>query len=164
MPHPEIDLRAIWREVLALPPDADTTALVIETEAAWHPARLMPGATETLRALAAAGVPLGLLSNAQCNTLSSLGDLSEIFAEDLVILSHRHGVAKPSPVLFDLLATRLAGRGITPGETLYIGNDPLHDIEPAAACGFSTALFTGHPDSFRAGTCFPDHEIRSWSA
>jgi FMN phosphatase YigB (HAD superfamily)/glycosyltransferase involved in cell wall biosynthesis len=163
MTHPEIDLRAPWREVLSLPPTADTTALVIETEAAWHPARLMPGAAETLRALAAAGVPLGLLSNAQCNTLTSLGELSSIFAEDLVILSYRHGVAKPSPILFDLLAARLADRGITPQESLYIGNDPLHDIEPAAARGFTTALFTGQPDSLRAGACFPDYEIRSWS-
>lgn len=164
MPHPEIDLRAIWREVLSLPPDADTTALVIETEAAWHPAQLMPGAEKILRDLAAAGIPLGLLSNAQCNTLPTLGDLSEIFADDLVILSYHHRVAKPSPILFDQLAARLSHRGITPEETLCIGNDPLHDIEPAASRGFTTALFTGHPNSRRAGACFPDYEIHSWSA
>jgi FMN phosphatase YigB (HAD superfamily) len=164
LPHPEIDLRAIWREVLALPPDADTTALVIATEAAWHPARLMPGAAEMLRSLAAAGIPLGILSNAQCNTLHSLGDLADIFADDLVVLSYRHGVAKPSRFLFDLLVERLARRGITPEQVLFIGNDPLHDIEPAAARGFTTALFAGHPDSVRAGFCFPDHEILSWQA
>lgn len=163
MPHPEIDLRVLWREVLALQPDADTTTLVIETEAVWHPARIMPGAEKLLGILAAAGKPLGLLSNAQCNTLPSLGDLKNVFADDLVILSFRHGAAKPSPILFDLLATRLSNRGITPGETLYIGNDPLHDMEPAAAHGFITALFTGHPDSSRAGACLPDYEIRSWS-
>jgi FMN phosphatase YigB (HAD superfamily) len=164
MPHPEVDLRALWREVLALPPDADTTALVIETQAAWHAARLMPGAAELLRALAVTGMPLGLLSNAQCDALPSLGGLADIFTDDLVILSYCHGSAKPSPVLFHLLAARLAHRGITPQETLYIGNDPLHDIEPAASHGFSTALFTGHPGSWRAGACFPDYEIRSWSA
>jgi putative hydrolase of the HAD superfamily len=137
---------------------------VIETEAAWHPARLIPGAADKLRSIAAAGIPLGVLSNAQCNTLPSLAGLTKLFADDLVILSHQHGVAKPSPVLFELLAARLAARGIPPEETLYIGNDPLHDIEPAVSCGFKTALFTGHPDSFRAGACLPDHEIQSWSA
>lgn len=164
VPCPEVDLRGIWREVLSLRPETDTTALVLETEAAWHPARLMPGAALTLQSLAAAGIPLGVLSNAQCNTLPSLVNLSEVFEDDLIILSYLHGIAKPSPVLFELLAARLAARGITPGETLYIGNDPLHDIEPAVSCGFKTALFTGHPDSLRAGACFPDYEIRGWSA
>jgi FMN phosphatase YigB (HAD superfamily) len=62
-----------------------------------------------------------------------------------------------------MLADRLAGRGISPEETLFIGNDPLQDILPAAALGFKTALFTGHPDSFRPGDCTPDFVIRKWS-
>jgi FMN phosphatase YigB (HAD superfamily) len=163
-PYPEVDLRSLWREVLKLPPDEDTTALVIETEAAWHPAHLMPGAAEKLRSFADAGIPLGIISNAQCSTLPSLGNLSDIFADDLIILSYLHGIAKPSPILFDLLMERLARRGIAARETLYIGNDPLHDIEPATAHGFASALFTGHPDSLRAGFCLPDHEILSWQA
>ncbi len=124
----------------------------------------MPGVAETLEKLSATGIPLGLLSNAQCNTLPTLGALTKLLAPDLTILSFEHGVAKPSPALFELLAERLAKRGITKAETLYIGNDPLHDIEPAAALGFKTALFTGHPDSSRAGACFPDFEIRLWPA
>ncbi len=161
---PEVDLRILWREVLGLPPDEAISGLVIKTEAAWHPARLMPGVAETLEKLSATGIPLGLLSNAQCNTLPTLGALTKLLAPDLTILSFEHGVAKPSPALFELLAERLAKRGITKAETLYIGNDPLHDIEPAAALGFKTALFTGHPDSSRAGACFPDFEIRLWPA
>lgn len=161
--HPEVDLRALWREVLSLPGHADTTRLVMETEAAWHPARLIPGVDETLHRLVSDGVTPGLLSNAQCNTLPSLGGLQTLFSTDLTILSYQHGIAKPSPELFQLLATRLALRGIAPAETLYIGNDPLHDIEPAASWGFRTALFTGEPDSHRTGFCFPDFEIRGWS-
>jgi FMN phosphatase YigB (HAD superfamily) len=61
-----------------------------------------------------------------------------------------------------MLSDRLAGRGISPAETLYIGNDPLQDIVTAAACGFKTALFTGHPDSIRPGECHPDHEFSHW--
>jgi FMN phosphatase YigB (HAD superfamily) len=160
--HPEVDLRDLWRELLSLPSDADTTALVIETEAAWHPARLLPGAVETIGHLSGCGIPLGLLSNAQCNTPGSLGALARLFAADLTILSFEHGIAKPSRGLFGLLAGRLARRGIRPDETLYVGNDPLHDIEPAAACGFRTAWFSGHPESLRAGFCFPDFEIRGW--
>ncbi len=162
--YPEVDLRKLWREVLALPPDADTTELVMETESARHLARLMPGVPETLHHLAANGITLGLLSNAQCNTLPSLGECAALFPPDLTILSYQHGIAKPSPELFDLLATRLEKHGISPAETLYIGNDPLHDIEPAAARGFRTALFTGDPQSERAGFCYPDYEIIGWKA
>ncbi len=160
---PEIDLQAIWREVLELAPDHDAYELVLEIEAAWHPAQQFPGVTEILEKLSASGKPLGILSNAQCNTLPSLGCLAEHFSPDLTILSFQHGIAKPSPALFELLVARLTQRGIPPHETLYIGYDPLHDIEPAALCGFATALYTGHPQSWRAGACFPDYEIGGWA-
>lgn len=161
--YPEIDLRVLWREILSLEPGTDTTPLVVAIESAWHPARLMPGADAIIRRLAAAGVSLGLLSNAQCYTLPLLGGLADLFPPELIILSYQHGLAKPSPELFQTLTDRLAGRGILPGESLFIGNDPMQDIAPAAAHGYQTALFTGHPDSLRAGICAPNLEIRRWS-
>jgi FMN phosphatase YigB (HAD superfamily) len=163
VPFPEVDLRVLWREVLSLDPDADLGPLVEETEAAWHPARPMPGAAEMIRRLSRSGVSLGLLSNAQCNTLRQLGGIADLFAPELTILSYQHGIAKPAPALFELMVDRLAGRGIDPEETLFIGNDPRQDIAPAAACGFKTALFTGHPDSVREGNGSPDFTIRRWS-
>jgi len=163
VPFPEIDLRLLWREVLSLDAGTNTSPLVAALEAAWHPTRPMPGAENIISQLARAGVSLGILSNAQSNTLSSLGSISDLFAPELTILSYQHGIAKPAPELFHILTDRLAGRGITPEETLFVGNDPLQDITPAAAHGFKTALFTGHPDSLRAGTCVPDFKIRHWS-
>lgn len=162
--HPEIDLRVLWREVLSLPPEADTTALVMETEAAWHPATLIPGAAAAIQRLSRSGISLGLLSNAQCNTLESLGGLADLFAPELTLLSYQQGMSKPSPELFSTLAERLSGRGITPAETLYIGNDPVQDIAPAAAAGFRTALFTGHPASHRHGECSPDFRLADWKS
>lgn len=161
--YPEIDLRVLWREILSFPPDVDITPLVIELETAWHPARPMPGADKLVQRLARSCISLGLLSNAQCNTLPSLGELTDLFAPELTVLSYQQSIAKPAPELFQLMVTRLAGRGISPAETLYIGNDPLHDIVPAAAAGFKTALFTGHPDSMRPGECDPDHTFQRWS-
>jgi FMN phosphatase YigB (HAD superfamily) len=61
-----------------------------------------------------------------------------------------------------MLTDRLTGRGILPAETLYIGNDPQHDIVPASAHGFKTALFTGHPESLRPGDCQPDITFTNW--
>lgn len=163
VPYPEIDLRALWREVLSIAPGTDTAPLVEALEAAWHPARLMPGAEQAIQHLAKLGLSLGILSNAQSNTLTSLGPIADLFTPELTLLSYQHGIAKPSPELFEMLAARLAGHNLTPAETLYIGNDPLADILPAAAAGFQTALFTGHPDSLRPGDCTPDRILKSWS-
>lgn len=162
VPHPEVDLRALWREILSIEPGAEITALVTAIEDAWHPAKPMPGAETFIRHLARGGVSLGLLSNAQCNTLPSMGEVADLFAPELSLLSYQQGIAKPSPELFEMMAHRLAGRGIRPHETLYIGNDPLHDIAPASHAGFRTALFTGHPDSLRPGDCPPDFTIHRW--
>jgi len=160
--YPEVDLRRLWREILGLEPGTDTTPLVEAIESAWHPTRPMPGAAEFIQHLSRTGITLGLLSNAQCNTLPSLGEIKDLFAPELTLLSFQHGIAKPSPELFEMLKDRLAGRGISPADTLYIGNDPIKDIAPAAACGFKTALFTGHRDSLRPGKCIPDHELQHW--
>lgn len=159
---PEVDLRVLWREVLGIEPGTEITALVTAIEEAWHPAKPMPGAEAFIRHLARSGVSLGLLSNAQCNTLPAMGDVADFFAPELSILSYQQGLAKPSPELFEMMADRLAGRGIRPHQTLYIGNDPLHDIVPASHVGFQTALFVGHPDSHRPGDCAPDFTIRRW--
>jgi FMN phosphatase YigB (HAD superfamily) len=159
---PEIDLRECWREVLGLADEFGMEDLVLAVEAAWHPSSWMPGAVEVIRQLHGRGIALGLLSNAQCDLLPSLGGGGRLFAPDLTILSYRHGMAKPSADLFERLAAALARRGIHPGETLFIGNDPLADIAPAGRVGFKTAWFTGHPASLRAGHCRPDYLIRSW--
>jgi FMN phosphatase YigB (HAD superfamily)/glycosyltransferase involved in cell wall biosynthesis len=163
VPFPEVDLRVLWREILSLEPGTDTTELVTVIEAAWHPVTPMPGAQSVIQRLSRSGISLGLLSNAQCNTLASLGCVADLFAPELTLLSFQHGIAKPDPALFEMLADRLAGRGIAPSETLYVGNDPSHDIIPAAAAGFKTALFAGHPDSLRPGECAPDFTFHKWA-
>ncbi len=162
VPFPEIDLRTLWREILEIEAGNDITPLVQALEGAWHPVKPMPGAENFIQRLARSGISLGLLSNAQCNTLPSLGPIADLFAPELTLLSYQHRIAKPSPELFTILTDRLAGRGITPAETLYIGNDPLQDILPAASAGFRTVLFIGHSCSLRPGDSTPDFTIRDW--
>jgi FMN phosphatase YigB (HAD superfamily)/glycosyltransferase involved in cell wall biosynthesis len=163
--YPEIDLALIWQEVLGTA--EDLTNFMTTVENAWHPCQAMPRARETLMRLSAEGVTLGVLSNAQANTLpaldSAFGPVTHLLSPELTLLSYQHGIAKPSPELFRLLAQRLAERGISPAETLFVGNDPRQDILPAQAAGFRAVLFAGHPDSLRPGECEPDLTLRSLS-
>lgn len=163
-PHPEIDLRHIFREALGAADETNLTSLVEAVEDARLSCEPMPGAVETLHSLAAQGIRLGILSNAQSNTLSVLDRLldgaTSLLDPELTVLSYQHGMAKPSPELFQLLAERLAQFGISPQETLFVGNDPLQDIDPAKEAGFLTALFLGHPSSLRPGECHPDLRLQ----
>jgi FMN phosphatase YigB (HAD superfamily)/glycosyltransferase involved in cell wall biosynthesis len=163
VPYPEIDLRVLWREILSLDSDEDVTPLVRAIEEVWHPSRPMPGAGNLIRQLARSGVSIGILSNAQCNMLDDLGNIADLLAPELTLLSYQQGIAKPSPELYQTMQERLSGRGISPQETLFIGNDPRQDIIPAANAGFQTALFIGHPDSLRPGDCRPDITFSKWS-
>jgi len=153
---PEIDLVALWAELLGLPEDARTAWLVAEIEDFWHQATPMPGAAAMLRRLAVLGVPCGLLSNAQANIWRQLGELAPCFASDLCVFSHQHLCAKPSPALFSKVVDRLARRGISPHEVWFVGNDPTSDIAPANAAGFRTALYNNVHDTSA------DLQLTSW--
>ena len=135
---PEVDLRQLWARLLGV--EAVSTGWLTELEHARQPLRLMDSARETLAALST--LDLGLLSNAQADTLPVLGrELGgNPFAADLCLLSYQHGIAKPSARIFELLVARLAARGIPPEAAVMVGNDPRHDIAPARALGLKTVL------------------------
>jgi putative hydrolase of the HAD superfamily len=164
--HPEVEIRAVWRDWLA---DAAASGLIrgdisgpdlperlcLDFECAAHPVWPLPGIAETLGSLREAGMPLGLVSNAQFYTPplfpALVGHETAFlgFSADLTVYSYLLGEAKPSARLFQILAESLAVRGIPPGGTLYVGNDMRNDIAPAAAVGFRTALYAGDARSLR---------------
>jgi putative hydrolase of the HAD superfamily len=154
-PFPEIDIREIHAQLHPDLPPREIEALALDHERRTNPVVPMPGATETLRRLAANGMVLGLVSNAQFYTVpileESLGDsLTDLGIDpDLRAFSYRELRAKPDPHLFELLRAKLARRGIAANEVLCIGNDVRNDIDPARATGFRTALFAGDPRSLR---------------
>lgn len=154
-PFPEIDIREIHAALhLDLTPE-QIEAHAIAHERKVNPVTPMPGAAETLRQLAAKGILLGLISNAQFYTVpileESLGaGLTDLgVAPDLCCFSYLEGRAKPDPYLFEVIRDKLALRDIPAAEVLYIGNDVRNDIDPAHATGFRTALFAGDPTSLR---------------
>jgi putative hydrolase of the HAD superfamily len=115
----------------------------------------MPGMKESLESIKKSGLELGILSNAQFYTplifdcffeggLKSLG-----FSDDLTLFSYMEKMSKPDIRLFGHLAGLLEKKQILPGEAVFVGNDMLKDIMPAAVSGFKTILFAGDRRSLR---------------
>lgn len=163
--YPEIDILAVWRDVLNRYGEEGWTNIVltpqfceqfaIEYECRVNPVWPMPGLKETIHAIAETGRELGIISNAQFFTPllfpvlcgESLDDFG--FRSDLQIYSYRYLRAKPGEFLYRQAADMLETMGIQPEEALYVGNDMLKDIWPASSIGFKTALFAGDARSLR---------------
>ena len=162
---PEVEIRDIWRRVLVRlnetgfisSPPADTSPSLCAAyyEVLSNPVYPMPRLSSTLDGLRDRGITLCIVSNAQFYTPelfpAFLGTgLEETgFDPGLCVWSYLLGRAKPDRLLYRDLSGRLSVHGITPGETLYIGNDMLNDVYPAAQEGFRTALFAGDRRSLR---------------
>ena len=162
---PEVDIIAVWRQVLVelvkhgLRTQADAAQvrrLAIEYECRVNPVWPMPGLRTMLASLRATGRHLGIVSNAQFYTPlmfralldAGPGDLG--FDPRLCAWSWKSLQGKPSRGLFQQVLTALAIRyDVAPEQTLYVGNDMLKDIWPAAGLGCKTALFAGDRRSLR---------------
>jgi putative hydrolase of the HAD superfamily len=151
---PEIRVEKIWAGILGV--DEKTARdFALRFELSVNPVYPMPGLADMLGRLGAAGVPLGIVSNAQFFTPllftaflekppESLG-----FLPNLCVYSFREGEAKPSSRLFRRAAGELENLRIRPADTLYIGNDMLNDVWAAKEAGFTAALFAGDDRSLR---------------
>lgn len=151
---PAVEISRVWKKVITeyqtlglLKPDDDPQKIIrlaVEYVCRATPAWPMPAALETLENLHARGFKLGIIANAQFYTpliLEALfgKSLKEIgFNEALCVFSYKEMKAKPSTELFQKIAEK-----IDPKTTLYVGNDLLNDLAPAAQIGCRTVLFGG---------------------
>ncbi len=158
--HPEVDIVAIWRTLLAdlgLASDhRRLRRLALEYELRVNPVWPMPGLTTLIESLGQRELVLGIVSNAQFYTPLMLEAFLRRSMDragfDLrcCAWSYRQGVAKPSRAIYGpALAGLYAHHGIHPDEVLYIGNDMRNDVWPARALGCRTALFAGDARSLR---------------
>lgn len=165
--YPEIDITRVWHQLLRTekiagridgPVDLDEPALdrlAIEYETRVNPVWPMPTARETLHALRDSGRLLGIVSNAQFFTPllfpallgASLEELG--FDPGVQFYSYRYLQAKPGTLLYERARDVIVERGLEPHQVLYVGNDLLNDVTPAAAVGFRTVLFAGDARSLR---------------
>jgi len=70
----------------------------------------------------------------QADKLLRLG-LYEQFTPTAIFISDQIGISKPNPKLFARACDEV---GVEPEETLYVGDHPTHDIDPANRLGMVT--------------------------
>ncbi|MFI1191012.1 HAD family hydrolase [Streptomyces californicus] len=97
---------------------------------------LYPDVRDTLRALRADGLWLGIAGN---QTVRAGGILRELFAQDVDLIgtSDDWGASKPDPEFFVRVAEVVPAE---PQEILYVGDRVDNDLRPALAAGMRTAL------------------------
>jgi putative hydrolase of the HAD superfamily len=104
--------------------------------------RLAPGVKASLTRIAGR-LKLGLVSNGTAATqrakLKSLA-LDDLF--DPIVISEEVGLRKPDVRIFELA---IANWQIAPASVLFVGDDPIADIDGAKAAGMRT-LRVGHED------------------
>jgi putative hydrolase of the HAD superfamily len=115
--------------------------------------REIDGVRAALRALAALGLQLAVVSNADGTVEQQLRDdgIGQVGPGDgvefaVVLDSRVVGVAKPDPAIFRLA---LDAMGVAPEHTLHIGDTPAADVEGARAAGIHPVLvdpFDHHGD------------------
>lgn len=140
--YPEVNIRDIWVEFftsLGLVGPLNLDDFILRYELATNPSWPMPGAQDIMSHPLAAGI----VSNAQFYT-PQIMEAFQLPKLEHTLFSYNYGEAKPGTFLFKKLAQK-----VNPAETLYLGNDRLKDIAPAALCGFKTALFAGDQRSLR---------------
>ncbi len=141
-------LGPILREVLqawGLPASVANDGLIDSAVAAYvAPAqalvRPLPGAAETLAALRARGLRLGLFSNTVWPGVFHLDDLSRWgLAEylDCAFFSADVGLWKPDPRVFRLVLDAL---GLQPEEAAFVGDHPYFDVYGAQRAGLRGVL------------------------
>lgn len=86
--------------------------------------------------------------------------LAEYFDPTAIFISDEIGISKPNPKLY---LRALDNLGLTAGEVLYVGDNPLKDIDPANRVGMKTVrVCRGGKYSTIEGETEPHHSISSF--
>ncbi len=165
--YPEPDIRTVWRNVLnqmyaeghteSPANEAQHERMSVEFEARMNPIWPMPDMNETLEKIREKNLLLGIISNSQFYTLIAFEALAGKsleeygFEPELLHWSFAENMKKPSVPFYERFMRKAKefGSGIKAGEILYVGNDMLKDVYPAAELGMKTALFAGDKRSLK---------------
>ena len=160
-PYPEVDIREMWQAAIQQEASAEQIELLaVGYELRVNPVWPMPHVGETLSDLQ--HLPLGIISNAQFMTPQLFEPLTGknleewgfelrlcFYSFDGLGKRSNNRAAKPGRDLYQRAADELANMGLSPSQTLYVGNDMKKDVWAAKQLGFCTALFAGDQRSLR---------------
>jgi len=91
----------------------------------------------TLERLRAAGLRLGVISNYEEWLERLLERLGVLGFFDVRVISGVEGVEKPDPRIFRIAIERA---GVTPERSVYVGDNPILDVDAAVAVGMHAVL------------------------
>ncbi len=131
-------------------------------ETKWRELTITDEARRLLQDLVAAGVRLGVitagLTMKQAEKVLRLG-LEQYLDPQLVFITDQEGIAKTNPKLYRRAAARA---GLEPGQTMHVGDHPLHDVDTAKRAGMIAVLHHGSGKyAHLQGGQEPDHRIES---
>ena len=130
-----------------------------ETKANLKP---FPDAVRCLEALRETKLKRGVLTNGltmkQAEKIVRL-ELQDAFSPGAVFISGDLGVAKPHPRIFEIACETM---DIRPDRTLYVGDNPVKDVDAAHDAGLLTCLRRGAgKHAQEVGAHAPDLEVES---
>lgn len=128
-------VRSIYRaaESSVLLPDFDACFEELFSHYAESDAwQLREGAKECLATLRSRSIATGIVSNCDVRLERVLAGLHIRDALDVVVLPAHAGATKPDSAPFRLALEQL---GATPAQTVYVGDDPVQDMDGARALG-----------------------------
>jgi putative hydrolase of the HAD superfamily len=124
-------------------------------------ARIPTENIETLRALRAAGLRLGLISNADVMEAAPWRTCPLAGLFDVELFSCEVGLVKPEPAIYARCTQAL---GVPPAECLFVGDGGSHELVGAKEAGMATVFVSGvmasiWPDRVEERQATSDHHI-----
>lgn len=89
------------------------------------------------------GYKVGLITNGQSSLQRKkleLLDIADMFDE--IVISGEVGVSKPSTEVFDIMSQKI---GISPHELLYVGDNPINDVDASRRAGYTPVWVRTYP-------------------
>ncbi|HEX4756115.1 MAG TPA: HAD family hydrolase [Candidatus Dormibacteraeota bacterium] len=145
----DVERRAFAALGLHLDDDLRDRCSRIIQEAWFHGVRAYPEVAEVLSALRAAGLRLGICSNAAYRPASMRAQVEHLGIGDLIhaaVFSSEVGWRKPSPRIF---SAALAALGATATSTVFVGDRRREDVGGAHGAGMRAVLVERRPQQAR---------------
>lgn len=124
-------------------PESLLAAVALREDAERILTRPRPGVLDLLADLRGGGVPVGVLSDCTWETATIWPELTYAQFVDAAVFSVVVGARKPSPVMYDAIARRLA---LAPGEILYVGDGGSSELTGPRQAGMRPVLLRSSLD------------------